>query len=57
MQDFRGRYGSKGRFECWFNASTDGLDTLHWIQEQEWSTKVAFSHGNVSSSGCDRNTF
>lgn len=24
MQDFRGRYGSKGQFACWFNASTGG---------------------------------
>ena len=50
MQDFRGHYGSsKSQFECWFNASTDGLDTIHWIQAQAWSTKAVFAHGTPSA--------
>tara|TARA_B100000614_G_C14127565_1_gene318621 strand:+ start:398 stop:511 length:114 start_codon:yes stop_codon:yes gene_type:complete len=28
MQDFRGRYGSKGQFACWFNATVDASDTI-----------------------------
>ena len=50
MQDFRGRYDSKGSFECWFNASTDAADTLAWLQGQPWSTGAAFAQG-MSANG------
>lgn len=30
MQDFRGRYTSGGNFQCWFNATSDGADTIRW---------------------------
>lgn len=50
MQDFRGRYASEGKFEMFFNASTDGIDTINWIIEQSWSNKVVFSYG-ISADG------
>ncbi|EGD80466.1 hypothetical protein PTSG_11110 [Salpingoeca rosetta] len=50
MQDFRGRYQSKGDFMCWFNATSDGADTIHWIKKQSWSNKRVFAQG-VSANG------
>jgi hypothetical protein len=37
IQDMRGRYGSEGRDTVFFNANTDGPDTLSWMASQSWS--------------------
>lgn len=37
MQDVRGRWSSEGDFEFLRNESSDGYDTLVWIDEQAWS--------------------
>ena len=36
-QDCRGKYGSQGKFYPWINERSDGLTTLEWIRDQEWS--------------------
>eukprot|EP00051_Salpingoeca_urceolata_P033190 m.19503 g.19503 ORF g.19503 m.19503 type:complete len:654 (-) comp5938_c0_seq2:560-2521(-) len=49
MQDFRGRFASQGTFRCWWNASTDGLDTIEWVRSQSWSSGVVFSTGTSAN--------
>jgi len=36
-QDCRGKYNSQGKFYPWINERSDGLATLEWIRNQEWS--------------------
>lgn len=36
-QDCRGKYSSQGKFYPWINERSDGLTTLEWIRDQEWS--------------------
>ena len=36
-QDCRGKYSSQGKFYPWINERSDGLTTLEWIHDQEWS--------------------
>ena len=36
-QDCRGKYNSEGKFYPWVNERSDGLTTLEWIRNQEWS--------------------
>jgi len=45
IQDMRGRYASEGIDTVFFNAHTDGPDTLAWIAEQEWSNGKIVSFG------------
>eukprot|EP01116_Phalansterium_solitarium_P016452 TRINITY_DN3827_c1_g1_i1.p1 TRINITY_DN3827_c1_g1~~TRINITY_DN3827_c1_g1_i1.p1 ORF type:complete len:610 (-),score=204.90 TRINITY_DN3827_c1_g1_i1:97-1893(-) len=45
MQDFRGRYQSKGTFDLWLNDSTDAYDTMQWIAKQSWSDGRVFVTG------------
>ena len=45
IQDTRGRYGSQGAFTPFANEGKDGVDTLRWIREQD------FSDGRVASYG------
>jgi putative CocE/NonD family hydrolase len=37
IQDFRGRYGSEGRFYKYADMGEDGYDTTEWIARQPWS--------------------
>ena len=36
-QDCRGKYNSQGKFYPWIDERSDGLTTLEWIRNQEWS--------------------
>eukprot|EP01006_Ploeotia_vitrea_P049462 TRINITY_DN67342_c1_g1_i1.p1 TRINITY_DN67342_c1_g1~~TRINITY_DN67342_c1_g1_i1.p1 ORF type:complete len:582 (+),score=55.05 TRINITY_DN67342_c1_g1_i1:34-1779(+) len=49
MQDFRGRFESKGKFECWRDAGSDGADTIDWITKQTWSNTVVFQAGTSAN--------
>lgn len=37
VQDTRGRYGSGGTFNPFFDEANDGADTVDWAATQEWS--------------------
>jgi hypothetical protein len=45
MQDVRGRYGSEGQFNPYFQEGKDGYDTIEWAAAQPWSD------GNVGTFG------
>lgn len=45
MQDVRGRYGSEGEFNPYFQEGKDGYDTIEWAASQPWS------NGNVGTFG------
>ncbi|RZT88461.1 hypothetical protein EV383_5403 [Pseudonocardia sediminis] len=45
MQSTRGTFGSGGQFRPFLHERADGLDTLAWLREQEWSD------GRVSTVG------
>lgn len=45
FQDCRGRYQSEGEFVKYINEAEDGLDSLDWIQQQEWC------NGDIGSMG------
>jgi len=45
MQDVRGRYGSEGEFNPYFQDGKDGYDTIEWAAAQPWSD------GNVGTFG------
>jgi len=36
IQDVRGKYSSEGTFIPFFKEYSDGLQTLNWVQEQDW---------------------
>lgn len=36
IQDTRGKWESEGEFYPFFNELNDGLETLNWIQKQDW---------------------
>lgn len=36
LQDVRGRFGSGGDFDPYFNEKEDGLATLQWMRQQPW---------------------
>lgn len=36
MQNVRGVFGSGGEFDPMFNEAADGLDTVAWIEQQDW---------------------
>jgi putative CocE/NonD family hydrolase len=38
VQDTRGRYGSDGTFNPFFDEAADGADTIAWAAAQPWST-------------------
>jgi hypothetical protein len=38
MQDVRGRYGSEGEFNPYFQEGRDGFDTIEWAAAQPWSS-------------------
>lgn len=38
VQDTRGRFGSEGTFNPFFDDASDGADTVAWAAEQPWST-------------------
>lgn len=37
VQDVRGRVKSSGQFKDWSDEALDGLETINWITQQEWS--------------------
>ena len=45
VQSTRGTFGSGGQFRPFLHESRDGLDTLDWVREQQWSD------GRVSTVG------
>lgn len=45
MQDCRGRYRSEGEFTKYVNEAADGLDTLHWLQMQDWCDGRVITQG------------
>ena len=45
IQDARGTFASDGVFEPLANETADGLDTLAWIAEQEWSDGTVGTFG------------
>jgi len=45
IQDMRGRYASEGIDTVFFNAHTDGPDTLDWIADQDWSNGKVVTFG------------
>ncbi len=38
VQDVRGRYGSEGNWYPFVNEPIDGVDSLQWVRDQEWSS-------------------
>ncbi len=45
VQDMRGRYASEGIDTVFFNADTDGPDTIAWIAQQPWSNAKVATYG------------
>lgn len=63
LQDVRGRYASEGRFEPFLNEREDGLDTLDWIERQNWhggkvglwgASYIAYTAWSILSEAPDR---
>ncbi len=49
VQDVRGKFNSSGVFRAWIDERLDGLETLDWISEQEWSNgKIGFLGSSYS---------
>jgi hypothetical protein len=45
MQDVRGRYGSEGEFNPYFQEGKDGYDTIEWVAAQPWSNGAVGTFG------------
>ncbi|KAB8162078.1 CocE/NonD family hydrolase [Lysobacter maris] len=45
MQDCRGRYASGGEFTKYLNEGEDGVDTVAWLAEQDWSNGWVLTQG------------
>ena len=45
IEDVRGRYGSDGEFNAYFNEGQDGYDTIEWAAKQRWSNGAVGTFG------------
>ena len=45
IQDVRGRYGSDGEFNAYWNEGHDGYDTIEWAARQSWSNGAVGTFG------------